>query len=150
MDASKKVWLSLLIVSIGIFAGCAAIPMGSMEDDVRAKSFAVNPKKVNIYVYRSESFGFAVPMKVSLDGRAAGRTLGQTYLMWEVDPGLHEIWSLGEDTAIVRLNAEPGKAYYVWQEVKIGMWMARSLLHLVDEETGRQGVTGCKLGKSDI
>ena len=150
MYSVKRVLLILVVLAIEMLAGCGSIPMGSAEDDVRAKSFAVNPKKVVIYVYRRESLGFAVPMTVKLDGREVGRTVGQTYFMWEVDPGPHEIASYAEDAVTVKLNTEPGKYYYVWQEVKIGVWMARSLLHEVDEETGRQGVTECKLGKSNI
>jgi hypothetical protein len=149
MFSAKKA-LILLILAAAVLAGCGTIPMGSTEEDIRAKSFAVNGEKAVIYVYRRESLGFAVPMIVKLDGREAGQTVGQTYFMWEVDPGPHEITSYAEDMVSVKLKTEPGKYYYVWQEVKIGVWMARSLLHEVDEETGRQGVTECRLGKSSI
>jgi len=124
--------------------------MGSMENDARAKSFRVRPGKAKIYVFRHESIGFAIPMTVALDGRVAGQTLAQTYLMWEVKPGPHRITSHAEDISSVKLNAKPGKVYYIWQEVKIGLWKARSLLRQVDEQTGRKWVMECKLGKSNI
>ena len=44
----------------------------------------------------------------------------------------------------MKLNTVGGKAYYIWQEVKMGMWMARTLVQEVDEETGRKGVGECK------
>jgi hypothetical protein len=118
-----------------------------VQDDIRAKSSTVRPDKAHIYVYRNESFGFAVPMTVAVDGRASGRTVAQTYVMWEVDPGPHEITSYAEDTSAVSINAEPGKAYFIWQEVKLGFWKARSRLHSVDEETGRKFVAACRLGQ---
>jgi hypothetical protein len=120
-----------------------------MEHDARAKSFSVRPDKANVYVFRHESIGFAIPMTVAFDGLLAGQTVAQTYLMWEVEPGLHEITSYAEDISSVKLNTEPGKVYYIWQEVKIGLWKARSLLRQVDEQTGRKWVTECKLGKSE-
>ena len=43
-----------------------------------------------------------------------------------------------------------GKSYYVWQEVKMGMWMARSQLQEVDEQTGRKGVAECKRTHSNF
>ena len=49
--------------------------------------------------------------------------------------------------ATLTLQTEPGKSYYVWQEVKIGFWKARSRLHAVDESTGRKAVVGCDLGE---
>jgi hypothetical protein len=150
MFSRKSVLLILVMVAVAGLAGCGSIPMASTEDDIRAKSFAVNPEKAVIYVYRPESLGFAVPMTVKLDGREGGRTVGQTYFVWEVDPGPHEIASYAEDVVTVKLDTRPGENYYVWQEVKIGVWVARSLLHQVDEEAGRQGVSECRLGKSNI
>ena len=100
-----------------------------------------------IFVYRYESLGFAVPITVKLDGRASGRTVGQTYVMWEVEPGLHEVSSHAEGASAVSLNVEPGKSYFIWQEVKVGLWKARSSLHQVDEETGRKFLAECRLGQ---
>jgi hypothetical protein len=40
------------------------------------------------------------------------------------------------------------KNYFVWQEVKMGMFAPRSLLQLVDEGKGRAGVSECKLIES--
>jgi hypothetical protein len=45
----------------------------------------------------------------------------------------------------VKVNASAGRNYFVWQEVKMGMWQAGSMLHLVDEVTGKAGVAECKL-----
>jgi hypothetical protein len=147
MKQSGKKWSWLLVACALGLGGCTSIPLGSLQDDLRAKSAVVRPGKAQIYVYRYESLGFAVPITVKLDGRASGRTVGQTYVMWEVEPGLHEISSHAEDASAVSLNAEPGKAYFIWQEVKVGLWKARSSLHHVDEETGRKYVAGCRLGQ---
>ena len=138
----------LLLGLVVLLSGCASVPMASLEDDTQAKRFAVKADKSNIYLYRNESFGGAIPMSVSLDGKVAGQTGPQTYFLWEVEPGSHEVASHSENVASLKLNTEPGKAYYVWQEVKMGLWMARSLLQQTDEETGRKGVLECKRAQS--
>ncbi len=144
----KQGLFGLLLTLALLVTGCASVPMASLEDDAQAKRFAAKPDKSSIYVYRNESFGSAIPMTVSLDGKVAGQTGPQTYYLWEVSPGSHEIASHAEDVSTLKLNTEPGKAYYVWQEVKMGLWMARSLLQQVDEEAGRKGVLECKRAQS--
>jgi hypothetical protein len=124
--------------------------MTSIDEDTKAKSFAVPKGKSSIYVYRNETFGAAIPLTVALNGKLAGQTGPQTYFMWEVDPGSYEVSSVAENTSTLKLNTEPGKAYFVWQEVKMGLWMARSQLQQVDEETGRKGVSECKRVQSNF
>lgn len=136
--------LGLMLLAALLAGGCATVPMASIDDDARAKSFAVKPDKSSIYVYRNETFGGAIPMTVTLNGRVAGQSGPQTYYLFEVDPGAHEVGSIAENTSTVRLSTAPGQAYYLWQEVKMGFWMARTQLQQVDEETGRKGVAECK------
>jgi hypothetical protein len=142
--------LIFLICLTTFLGGCASVPMASLDDDTRGKSFSVRPDKSSIYLYRNESLGGAIPMTVALDGKVAGQTGPQTYFMWEVDPGAHEIASHAENIVTIKLTTEAGKTYFVWQEVKMGLWMARSALQQVDEETGRKGVAECKRAQSNF
>ena len=139
------------IVLASVFAtGCASVSMTSQVDDAKAKSFAVRADKANIYVYRNETFGAAVPMTVTLNGKVAGQSASKTYFMFEVDPGSHEVSSIAENVATLKLSAMPGRAYFVWQEVKMGMWMARTQLQEVDEATGRAAVMQCMRAQSSF
>jgi len=147
-EMKKNVLVGLLLTLVLVMSGCASVPMASLDDDAQGKLFAVKPDKSNIYVYRNEGFGGAITMTVSLDGKVAGQSGPQTYFLWEVAPGSHEIASHAEDVSKLTLTTEAGKSYYVWQEVKMGFWMARSLLQQVDEETGRKGVLECKRAQS--
>ncbi len=45
------------------------------------------------------------------------------------------------------LLGKAGEIYYVWQEVKMGVFAVGSKLHLVDEEKGQAGVKESKLVK---
>lgn len=142
---SKNVLSVVTIVAALSLGGCASVPMASVERDTAAKSFASNSDKSNIYVYRNESMGAAVKLPLVLDGRAVGDTAAKTYLMLEVVPGKHTLVSKGETDSVLPLTTAPGKNYFVWQEVKMGMFSARSALQLVDEAVGKEGVGQCKL-----
>ncbi len=54
---------------------------------------------------------------------------------------------MSKNDATLTLSTEAGKNYYVWQEVKMGLLMARSKLSQVSEEEGKQGVMESKLVK---
>ncbi len=58
--------------------------------------------------------------------------------------------SIAENNATLKLNTEAGKSYFVWQEVKMGMWMARAQLQQVDEAIGRKGVVECKRAQANF
>ncbi|HSS63122.1 MAG TPA: DUF2846 domain-containing protein, partial [Gammaproteobacteria bacterium] len=113
-----------------------------------AKEFTTPPDSWRIYLYRNESFRGAIPMTVSLDGKTMGQTGPKTYYMWDVSPGEHTVTSYSENVATLNLTTMPGRAYYVWQEVKMGLWSARSELEEVDEATGQAAVRECKLAQS--
>ncbi len=150
MKTTPYSFLGVALLLLSIVSGCASVPMASSDEDAKAKSFTVPANKSSIYVYRNESFGGAIPMTVSLDGKLAGQSGPKTYFMWEVEPGSHEVASIAENTSTLKLNTEAGKVYYVWQEVKMGLWMPRSLLQEVDPETGKKGVAECKRAQSNF
>ncbi len=139
-----KKWLVISVVAMAL-TGCASVPMGDEKQDQTLKTFTVTPDKAGLYIYRNESMGAGVKMTVSVDGQTIGQTAARTYLFKEISPGRHTVSSVAENTDSLEINARPGTLTYIWQEVKMGMLYARSKLHLVDEETGRQGVRESRL-----
>lgn len=140
----------LVAVATAVLMGCASVPMGSVEDDAKAKTFVPPPDKAALYIYRNETFGAAVPMNLSINGRNIGQSAAKTYFQFHLVPGQYSVESTAENVAELKLLMEPGKNYFVWQEVKMGMWMARSQLHQVDETTGRMGVLESKLASARL
>jgi hypothetical protein len=135
---------SVLLLAMFV-TGCASVPMASEEQDAKAKTFAVPPGKSNIYVYRNENMGAAIKMPVILDGRMVGDTVAKSFLLLTVDPGKHSVVSKTEVDSTLDIVTERNKNYFVWQEVKMGMWAARSQLQRVDDQTGMKAVNECKL-----
>ena len=140
----------LAVAVAAVLMGCAAVPMGSVDEDSRAKAFKPPADKAALYIYRNETFGAAVPMSVSVNGRNIGQTASKTYFQFNLVPGRYSIESTAENVAELKLQMEAGRNYFVWQEVKMGMWMARSQLHQVDEDTGRAGVMESKLASARL
>ncbi|GAA0795987.1 DUF2846 domain-containing protein [Marinobacterium sediminicola] len=146
----RSVFAVISVLWVMLLGGCASVPMDSMSSDSESKQFIVPADKSSIYVYRNETFGGAIPMTVALNGRVAGQTGPKTYFHWVVDPGRHEISSITENTSTLVIDTQPGESYYIWQEVKMGLWMARSLLQQVDTPTGQAGVLECKKAHSNL
>lgn len=141
----RKVIAAFVMLSALLMVGCASVPMASLDADTKAKEFTALPGKAALYVYRNETLGGAIPMSVGVNGKILGQTGPQTYFHLNLVPGLYEVDSHAENISKISLSAEAGKAYFVWQEIKMGMWMARSSLQQVDEETGRKGVMESKM-----
>ena len=57
----------------------------------------------------------------------------------------YTVTSKAENDSSATVTIEAGKNHFLWQEVKMGVWAARSDLQVVDEATGREGVQSCKL-----
>lgn len=143
----KNIVLAFFASTMLLLGGCASVPMASLEQDQAAKSFKPDESKSKIYVYRNENFGAAIKMPVLINDKLVGDTAAKTFLVEEVDPGKHLIVSKTENDAMLEIQAEAGQIYYVWQEVKMGAFSARSKLHLMDESEGQAGVRQCKLIK---
>jgi hypothetical protein len=139
-----------LVVLILVLSGCASVPMAPLAQDATAKEFAPAPSRASLYIYRNESFGAAIPMTVSVNGKALGQTAAQTYFRLSLSPGQYSVESHAENVSTLPLTVEADKNYFVWQEVKMGLWMARSHLQQVDEATGRAGVMESKLVASSV
>lgn len=138
----------LMLVSLGamlVLSGCASVPMASKSADAQAKLFTPSTDKATVYIYRNESMGAAIKMPLLIDGQSVGDTAAKTYLRKELAPGSHTIVSKTEVDSSLSLDMKAGHTYYVWQEVKMGMFAARSALHEMDESKGRSGVEQCTL-----
>lgn len=80
-----------------------------------------------------------------LDSEILCNTTPKIYLQTEIAPGKHRLISKSENASDLDFEAIAGKIYYVWQEVKMGLWQARSQLQMMDEKTGQAGVLESQL-----
>jgi hypothetical protein len=144
----RRIAIVIISISLLLLGGCASVPMATPDRDSGAKSFIAPSDKGGIYIFRNESIGSAIKMDLVLDGKPIGQTAAKTYAYILVDPGKHTIVGESENDSSIEVDAEQGKLYFVWQEVKMGVLYARNRLQLVDDATGRAGVSECHLIES--
>lgn len=137
------------IVIACLVSGCASVNKAGRDASTQAKTFSPITDKAVVYIYRDEILGSAIKLHVSVDGIVVGDTGPKSFLQLALPPGPHTITSRGEKIASLSLDTQAGQTYYVWQEVKMGMWSANSMLHKVDTEKGQDGVRECELLRTD-
>lgn len=138
----------LFLGALLLTSACASVPMSSSEKDAEAKKFNIPPTHSRIYLYRNEALGSAMKVAITLDGRHKGKTARNIYFSWDVKPGEHELSCLAETDSTITVNAKPGKAHFVWQEMKMGLLSAGCALHEVDQSVGKKAILSCNLAKS--
>jgi hypothetical protein len=94
--------------------------------------------KALVYVMRTTIIGFKIHSKLAVDGKWMGTNRGKTYFFFTLDPGEHFVCSESENQDAIALTVEPGKTYYVQQQVKMGAWKARTKLAMLDEAKGKK------------
>jgi hypothetical protein len=84
---------------------------------------------------------------VLVDGQHVGDTAPHTFLLVPVTAGRHQVVSKSEKDSTIEFTAQNGNAYFVWQEIKMGVFAARSELHLMSPPEGRNAVATCSLAE---
>lgn len=140
----------LFAVSIVMIAsGCASINKAPVALDTEAKQFKTKPDIAQVYVYRNETLGAAISMPVTVDNQLAGNTGPNSFFKFDLKPGSHTFTSQGDGSELT-VDTEVGKLYFIWQEVKVGMFSGGSKLQLVDPAKGMKGVSECTLIQSKL
>lgn len=134
-------FLTFVLFFLTLFiAGCASPMKAPADKDTEAKDFTPNRHKAALYIYRNENFGGAIGMPVAVNGHSLGETGAKTFFRLNLASGTYVITSEAENTAQLPLNLTEGQNYFVWQEVRMGIWKARNSLRQVDESAGQAGV----------
>lgn len=144
-----RVCVGLLVL---ILSGCVSVQMAHVDDDNKAKLFSAPPAgKATLYIYRNEYFGNTITKVILVNGKSIGESAGHTYFRLDLLPGRYFISNPSNDYMSggknIQISLERGKTYFVWQEIKTG---GPGWFHLVDEQTGRDGVRECELAALQI
>jgi hypothetical protein len=142
---SRSALAVVVLLSMLMLGACASVDLAPPAEDARAKAMQPPSGKALVYIYRHETMGAAIKMNVMVNGKLLGQTASKTYFVVAVPPGPVNIASLAENTSELTVQASAGNKYFVWQEVKMGAWSARSALSEQGESRGMEGVTASKL-----
>jgi len=127
------------------FSFCEA-QLASEEADITARRLTPPDGKALVYIVRPSAFGFAIKMKIHLDGKFIGSTKGGRYLYSILDPGEHIFVTSPGKKEDFPITVEAGKTYFLRQIPNLGAVRARSELRLIySEGEGRSVLRKCKL-----
>lgn len=149
MACFRTIGLMIAAGFAALLCGCAPVVLmvTSAEQDDRAKLFSPHDGKSLLYVYLDEP-SMGVSNYVVIDGKIAGIIRPSTYLVSHVEPGPHTIRT-GESIAVangITFNTEPGRTYFIREQVLCEEGKPLIYLYLVNEATGRERVIASALG----
>ncbi|MGN1281271.1 MAG: DUF2846 domain-containing protein [Succinivibrio sp.] len=141
--------LLTLAASLFIFSGCTSVYMAPASESAVAKEFRQHDlSKAQLYVYRPNHIvGTAIKKAIWIDGTYVGQLKRKTFLLEEIEPGDHVITTESEfGNNHILLQAEPGKQYFVRQNIKFGVFVAGASIRIVDEAQGKSDIVkDCEL-----
>ena len=149
MRLIKSIITTAAIGGLILSTGCASINKAPIDDDKAAKEFNKDSTMSQVYIYRNESFGGAVSMPVTVDGKTAGNTGPKSFFKFNLPEGNHVFTSQG-DKSTLAVDTKNGEQYFIWQEVKMGAFSGGSLLQVVPEGKGKKGVSECRMIQSEL
>ena len=135
--------LLTLAASLIFFSGCTSVYMAPASESAAAKEFRqTDPSKAQLYVYRPNHIvGVSVKKAIWIDGTYVGQLKRRTFLLEEIEPGDHVITTESEfGNKHILLQAEPGKQYFVRQNIKFGVFTAGASIRFVDEARGKSDI----------
>ena len=139
-------WAAALLVACALMlSGCVAVAPESR--DLEAKQFQPLPDKGVIYLVRGEPVYSDRPVPVWLGNFIMITTHPDTFFRWEVPPGTHRISGHDTDFGTITVAAEPGKLYFVMQQLSYRYDI--SYFTLVEELDGRAAVRRATLLKGN-
>ena len=95
-------------------------------------------EKALVYVLRSSMMGYTIHSKFAVNGDWRGVNRGKTYFFMTLEPGEYFFCSESENQSYIALTVEAGRTYYLQQQVKAGVWKARTELVVLDEDEGQE------------
>lgn len=143
---NKIVNLASLLLLVALVTSCASSSKDSSSSDQKAKEFTASQDRGSVYVYRTKrAVGAAIATQIKVNGMDAGGTGPGTYFQWELQPGTYAFSAATpESSAVVELQVEAGKIYFIRQDERLGLSSGRVTMVEVDEKTGQAAVKKLK------
>ena len=141
----------ILTLMVSIFAGCASVPMSSLENSSKAKRFdPPTGGNAGIYIYRKDTVvGAALKKDVWIDGECIGETAKGTFFYEEVEGDKnHKVSTESEFSPNdLIVDTKSGNHYFINQYIKLGAFVGGANLELVNESEGKSEVASLKMAK---
>lgn len=132
--------LACLVLCATMFAGCAKTP--TRGEYVKMDSAPVIKPAADeglVYFLRESAFtGGGMSYFIFEDNTKIGVLRSGSYFIHKSKAGKHTYWGETESKAMVTVNVEAGKTYYVVGGINMGFWAGRPALSEVTEPVARK------------
>ena len=137
----------LMTVCIALLTGCATTQMLKPE---QPPELTAKPDSALLVIVRDAFIGGGIVFWNYLDGRFIGETMGKSYFITHVPPGMHYVVGATENTGVAHLDFQAGKHYFLRQGVTMGVWRARtSGFFPMTAAEAQQAISGCTYTELD-
>ena len=139
MKTAKSFTLVLML----IFATTSVL--WSQDANEKARTQTPKADKSLIFVVRPSAAAFAVRLPVDVDDKPIATLGAHDFGFITLDPGKHtfKVVNGTSKANLFELSTEPGKAYYLEVEMKMGAITARGVLKAITEEEGKKFLKKC-------
>ena len=128
----------VLLIALAL-AGCVQLPL--TPQDIQARKFEPVPDKAVIYLLRDYPDFSDKAATIWLGESVMITTYPGTYFRWEAEPGTLRITGYPPDVGAITLQTEPGRIYFVRQQLAPFTRFPFSQFFLANEPYGRAAVS---------
>lgn len=82
--------------------------------------------KATLVVLRDTIWGGVIVFETYVDRKFIGETQDKAYLVAKVDPGERYVITVTENVGVAKINFEPGRIYFLNQNIAMGWWKSRT------------------------
>ena len=124
----------MAVLAVTLLAGCGPKYMVAKEPCIDVRGIKPAEGKAALVVGRTTIFGGGINFENYLNRKFIGSTKGHSFFVTTVEPGDHYVSARGENFASLLVRFEPNKTYYIQNEVRMGVFIARVKLDFVDAQ----------------
>jgi hypothetical protein len=137
----RRIHVPLIILALLIAAEVTAGEYAEVEKS-RPEPQPTGDQAV-VYVVRPALAGKAVKMWAFVDTTPIGVNKGRQCTYALVPAGRHIFWARAENISAMEMDIEPGKIYYLKQDLRMGVMKARVALEVLAPEEGEKALAKC-------
>jgi hypothetical protein len=132
----------LMLGALLALAGCATVPMETVQEDAKGKQFAPPPPdKGSLYVYRRGFMGAVVPIPVTIAGGMQTELAQSTWVWLEGAPATIDVkCTMSDGSGEAAVNVGPGEMHFVEVAFRPGLLGGRCAVKEVPGAEGRAAV----------
>lgn len=131
---------------LGRWTDCIAAPLANSAQDAISKTFPPPASdKARVYIVRSRTIEPKTKTALILDGQSLAELVPMTYVVFEINPGVHHLNARTDHDFGITLDLKSGKTYYVTHRLTLLFFKVTGDLQLADVEEGQAEVLKSKL-----